>query len=269
MARLRLTPWSPADRAAARRRRHRAGLSLLLASIVLLQACQPPQHSTDMRDDKRDHSPRNGERDATGPDATAETPANKAAAMTLVRKGERDATGSGTHGARLANEVAAIALMRAGNYDAAARALEIAAVPEPDNARLHYLHGLALLAVNKCGQAAVALDRAVRLAPGDTDIAEAWIRTRSSCAPGERQAPLALAAELFTALPDAPQAEAYAMALAADGQFERAIQLQRRAAARLDRDYSNELLRRYTDELPATRPWPDDAAVYTMPPTAQ
>ncbi len=162
-------------------------------------------------------------------------------------------------------ELLAGALMRLGDYASAAPLYADLAASDPESARLQYLHGLALLATGDCAAAAVPLDRARRLSPGSAEAAEAWIRTTSSCAPADRRATVALAAELFSALPEAPFAEAYAMALASNGQFDRAVQLQQRVAANTGNSYSNDLLERFRNGKTAERPWPDNAPAFHPP----
>ncbi|MDH3588912.1 MAG: hypothetical protein OEQ74_05875 [Gammaproteobacteria bacterium] len=131
---------------------------------------------------------------------------------------------------------------------------------ESEQAQVHYRQGLMLLASGDCARAATSLDLAIQLSPGNIAIAEAWIRNDSSCRAQRNQQVLAVAAELFTAIPDAAYAEAYAMALAANGQFDRAIQLQERVVANADSVYSRDLLQRFRNREMAEEPWPADTA---------
>jgi tetratricopeptide (TPR) repeat protein len=164
------------------------------------------------------------------------------------------------------------ALMRLGRYDEAAQTYG-AVVPPPEAAALiGYRHGLAELAAGRCAAAARLFDEALASRPDSGELIQAVARTDASCdgvEPARRARALELAGQLFAARRDAAHATTLAMALAATGDFDRAVDLQEQllASARASGepariDWHEQLLVRYRGGRAADRAWPAGDAVF-------
>jgi tetratricopeptide (TPR) repeat protein len=162
-------------------------------------------------------------------------------------------------------------LMRLGRYGEAAEAYD-SVVPPPDQVVIFsYRAGLAALAAGDCPRAMDQLERALAAQPGSGEVMQALARAYSSC-PDVEPEQLALAADyaaiIYRARPDFDHAEALAMAAAANGRWQQALQIQSRLAevagegdgprARRARD----LLEAYRQRRTAAEAWSPDHAVY-------
>lgn len=123
-----------------------------------------------------------------------------------------------------------------GEAAAALPHLRAAIALAPDDADAHYQFGLAERALGRPESAVAAWRRATTLAPGwvAPAIDLAWqLATRSSATAGDRRDAVALAtrAVTLTARGDAAVLDVLAVALAADGQFDRAVTIADEALA--------------------------------------
>lgn len=163
------------------------------------------------------------------------------------------------------------ALMREGRYVEAAAAYD-SVTPPPDQAAIFaYRAGLAALAAGDCPRALGRLEDALAAQPGSGEVMQALARGYASC-PGMEPDRLELAAEyaatIYRARPDYDHAEALAMAAAANGRWQQALQIQNRLVqvagegdgprARRARN----LLEAYRQRRPATEAWPPEHRVY-------
>lgn len=128
-----------------------------------------------------------------------------------------------------------------------------------------YRQGLSHLSAGRCRKALVPLSSAYLANQGNAAAAEALVRAQSVCG-DDMSSALALATELFQALPEPQFAETLAMALAASGDFDRAVALQRRVVRNEPgRDFGQHLLLRFESCLPADSAWPPNDPVYRVP----
>lgn len=125
------------------------------------------------------------------------------------------------------------ALMRVGRYQEAAEQYAQTHQAGSDPTLFLYREGLAYLAANKCARAAEPLERALQANPGSGEVLEALARTYSTCAEvssGNRQRGLELARRLYEAVPDSQRAQTMAMACAANGLSQEAVEYQTQSA---------------------------------------
>lgn len=167
------------------------------------------------------------------------------------------------------------AYMRARNFSAATeqyrQLLQIA--PQDDMARLRVV--AAQSQAGRCGEALAEVNGALRSRPKDGDLLQVFVRLASSCPaarPAERQMALDYAKSLYQQRPDAAHAEAYAMAIAANGKPAEAVDYQAQvifeavkakddaAAAR-----GRTLLARFESGQAAITPWPANHPLLTPP----
>ncbi|MBT8143636.1 MAG: tetratricopeptide repeat protein [Gammaproteobacteria bacterium] len=167
-----------------------------------------------------------------------------------------------------ARELLADALMRLQRYDEAAEHYLRIVEGEP-TARSYYLLGLARIASGDCKSAAAPLSQAYAADRTSAEAAAALIRVDSSCGNAtsrQKQQALQLAQQLYQAIPEPEFAETLAMALAANGRFDDATSLQQSVVQVADNSYSNELLTLFRQHKPALQAWPQDAAIFSVPP---
>lgn len=164
------------------------------------------------------------------------------------------------------------ALMRLDRYGEAAAVYASADVPGDRSAYFAYREALARLAAGDCPRAIPILERANAALPGSGEILQALARSYAAC-PGidlERVARSErLAQQLYEARPDFDHAETMAMAAAANGHWQRAVDLQTRLlrAATDSGDVAVErqarvLLEDYRARRPAATPWPAVHPIY-------
>jgi tetratricopeptide (TPR) repeat protein len=125
-------------------------------------------------------------------------------------------------------------LLRLGRAAEALPHLEVLTAEKSATAVRFYWLGLAHLAMGNCAGAAAALDAAHARDANSGEVIAARVRVHSSCAPLDgpaRARLLAQAQRLYQARPDAGDAETLAMALAAAGEFDKALRYQQQALA--------------------------------------
>jgi len=164
------------------------------------------------------------------------------------------------------------ALMRLDRYDEAALAYASADVPGDQRAYFAYREALARLAAGDCSRAIPILERARMELPGSGEILQALARSYAAC-PGIDQDHVAmserLAQQLYEARPDFDHTETLAMAAAANGHWQRAVDLQTRllrAATDIGdpavEQHARALLEDYRSRRRAVMPWPVSHPVY-------
>lgn len=158
-------------------------------------------------------------------------------------------------------------LMRSGDFATAVARLASVVDRAPGFLQARYLLALAHEAMGDRAAARRTLVQAHEVAPDRVDIALALVRMTSTSGDAtiaERRETLALARTLFRQQRDAERAEALAMALAADGQFDAAIPLQEALIETIQQQagdaevlaFLEENLERYRNREPAVNPWP-------------
>jgi tetratricopeptide (TPR) repeat protein len=163
-------------------------------------------------------------------------------------------------------------LMRRGEYDAAAEHYAQIAHQLPNSVEVQYLLGLAWLAAGHCEWSQQVLARALAIAPGDGQVMTALARTYSTCegvTDEQRKQALDAATAMYERAPDGVTAETLAMASAANGQFEDAVDLQAQAmfeaikrGEQSEVEWLKQNMSRYEAGQPATAAWPPAAEVY-------
>ena len=163
-------------------------------------------------------------------------------------------------------------LMRQGEFDAAGEHYAQIAHQLPDNVEVQYLLGMAWLAAGQCGWSHQVLDRALSMQPGDGQVMVALARAYSICDDAtaeQREQALVAATAMYERAPGGDSAETLAMAAAANGHFEDAVDLQAQAMFEaLRRGDENALawlrenMGRYEAGQPASAAWPRTAEVY-------
>lgn len=166
------------------------------------------------------------------------------------------------------------ALMRMGDSAGAIAQYERASQGLPHSVPLLYRLGLAQVAAGRCDTASDTLRRASEQNPSYGPVVEALVRNAATCsAAGERDRLQALedGRWLYQQLPNAAHAEALAMAFAANGMWDEALETQRAAMqsvegeAGYERRFMQLNLERYRQRRPAAGAWPDDARVFYPP----
>ena len=163
-------------------------------------------------------------------------------------------------------------LMRRGDYLGAADHYAIVAQQLPRNVEVAYLLGVAWIAGNQCEWAHKSLRRAVSLQPGDGQVLTALARAYSTCSvvtDEQRTEALQAAQAMYERSPDGATAETLAMAAAANGQYEDAVDLQTQAIFEaLKRGDQTEIswlqqnMTRYREQQPAVQPWPPESEIF-------
>ncbi len=163
-------------------------------------------------------------------------------------------------------------LMRSGEYELAGEHYAQVAHQLPGSVDVMYLLGMAWLAAGECQWANPVLLRAAGMAPADRQIMTALTRAYSTCpeaTPEERGKALAAARALYDVQPDMDTSETLAMASAANGEFEEAVDAQAQAIFEALKNgaedrltWLQENMQRYQAQQPATAPWSAGAEVY-------
>lgn len=123
-------------------------------------------------------------------------------------------------------------LMRLGDYDAAIRQYAEAIEMQPRDLRARYSQSVALVLADRCAQAMTVISEAVELNPRVALMLNARARIYATCpsaTDAQRQQALEDATLLYEERPDRTHSETLAMALAANGRFEEAMDLQGQA----------------------------------------
>jgi len=164
------------------------------------------------------------------------------------------------------------AQMRAGEYAQAGDNYAQIAHQLPGSVEVMYLLGVAWLAAGECQWADPVLLRAIKMAPEDRQIATALARAYSTCPQAtedQKKQALTVARAMYDQHPDMDSCETLAMAAAANGQFEEAVDAQTQAifeALKTEtRDrlpWMQDNMKRYQDGQVAQAPWSVDAEVY-------
>lgn len=156
-------------------------------------------------------------------------------------------------------------LMRLGDYDAAVRQYAEASSMRPDRLDLRYAHAVSLTMAGRCGAAISVIDDAVNINAKVALILNARARIFATC-PAASEAQRAIALEdsirLYDERPDADHSETVAMAMAANGRFDEAMEFQGQAIFEAikagDMDSQESLranMQRYEAMLSADKPW--------------
>jgi tetratricopeptide (TPR) repeat protein len=142
----------------------------------------------------------------------------------------------------------------------------------PKSVEVRYLLGMAWLAAGECQWAHPVLYQAVAMAPGDRQALTALARAYSTCPDAtqeQRRQALDTARSMYEKEPGLDTSETLAMASAANGQFEDAVDFQSQAmfeALKLDLKarltWMQENMQRYQDGQLAASPWSPEAEVY-------
>jgi tetratricopeptide (TPR) repeat protein len=164
------------------------------------------------------------------------------------------------------------AQMRAGEYELAGDNYAQIAHQLPGAVDVMYLLGVAWLAAGECQWADPVLFRAVKMAPEDRQISTALVRAYSTCPQStedQRKQALTVARGMYDQHPDMETCETLAMASAANGEFEEAVDAQAQAifealkAGNQDQlTWMQGNMQRYQAGQPAEKPWSADADVY-------
>ena len=163
-------------------------------------------------------------------------------------------------------------LMRVGRFQEAATHYAQAHRPGSEPTLFLYREGLAYLAAGQCIRAAGPLEKALAGNPSSGEVLEALSRTYATCigtSPADRKRALELAKRLYEAVPDAQRAETMAMACAANGLHQEAVEYQTQSAFEAlkqgtleQRPNITENLERYRAGETAKRAWPPGDAVF-------
>lgn len=142
----------------------------------------------------------------------------------------------------------------------------------PKSAEVRYLLGMAWLAAGECQWAHPVLFQAVAMNPGDRQALTALTRAYSTCPDAtdeNRQQALETARSMYDKDPGLDTSETLAMASAANGLFEEAVDSQSQAlfeALKLDLKarlpWLQDNMQRYRDQQGAVAPWSTEADVY-------
>lgn len=169
-------------------------------------------------------------------------------------------------------------LMRRGAYLEAGDHYSRVAQLLPGSVDARYLLGLAWLAAEKCEWAQQALSGALALQPEDKEIVTAIVRAYSTCssaAQEQRERALVAAKALYDDSPGKDTAETLAMAFAANGLFEDAVDLQTQAifealkqGDETEVTWLQQNMTRYQAGEMAALPWRPDAEIYRLKDTA-
>lgn len=163
------------------------------------------------------------------------------------------------------------ALMREGRYQDALAAYTMVTPPPDQLAIFTYRAGLAALAAGDCERALVEFERAMRAQTGSGEVMQALARAYSSCPEVDKEH-LRMAADyastIYRARPDYDHAEALAMAAAANGRWQQAVEIQTRLVAAAGDDggpiarHAAALLRAYQQRQRASNAWAPEHLVY-------
>ncbi len=169
-------------------------------------------------------------------------------------------------------------LMRQGEFGEASEHYSQIIRQLPEETEVQYLLGLAWLADGQCDLAQQSLLRALKLSKGEGDILVALARAYSTCPAAtaeQRQQALDAAEARYGKSPGLNEAETLAMACAANGRFEDAVDFQTQAifealkegdTTRAEWHKANLAL--YENQQPATVPWPLNDPIYQPRPLA-
>ncbi len=164
-------------------------------------------------------------------------------------------------------------LMRTGNYEEASKHYTKIIAVSPDDTLTRYRGAIAMLVVGRCEDAADQLEQALEAMPGQYPIASALVRAYAVCATipvSDKELPLQLASRMMQQSRRLDSAESVAMLLAATGQFEDAVALQKQLIGQVEAgrsaagwlDFLNENLRHYENDEAAVHPFaPNDPAL--------
>ena len=162
--------------------------------------------------------------------------------------------------------------MRAGEYGQAGENYAQIAHQLPGSVEVMYLLGVAWLAAGECQWADPVLLRAIKMAPEDRQIATALARAYATCPSAtedQKKQALTVARGMYDLHPDMETCETLAMASAANGEFEEAVDSQTQAifealktGAKDQLPWMQENMKRYQAGQPAEAPWNADAEVY-------
>ena len=168
------------------------------------------------------------------------------------------------------------ALMLDSQYDEAAYIYSelggLEREPQSQDPDPYYYAGIALSAAGRCGESMALLTLAFSRNPPDPLRLEALARNTATCdeaTPEQIGDAVAMAEALYLSFPSQQASETFAMAMAADGQFDDAVDLQGQAIFEALRDGTlganpqlRENMQRYSSGERATRPWPAGHSIY-------
>jgi len=163
-------------------------------------------------------------------------------------------------------------LMRQKNYQEAGEHYARVVSQLPENVEVMYLLGMAWLAADQCQWAHPVLLRAASRAPGDGQVLNALARAYAICSDAtdeQRQQSLQTARAIYEREPGVQSAETLAMASAANGNYDDAVDFQAQAMfevlkqeAQEPLEWMRETMARYQEGQPAVQAWPSDAPVF-------
>lgn len=158
-------------------------------------------------------------------------------------------------------------LMRLGEFEAAAMQYSKALELQSENASAHYGHAVALALSGACYEAMQTIERAVQANPRVALTLNARARLFATCpraSEAERRLALEDALVLYDQRPNGEHAETVAMALAANGRFEEAMDYQGQAIFEAiksgdlaSQQSMRENMQRYEAKSVASAAWPD------------
>ncbi len=191
-------------------------------------------------------------------------------AIAAYAAAEKNRPGYGAAQLGLAN-----ALMRERRYAESAKKYAALAADDEQNGELKFWLGMASLAAGRCEEAERALLAAFELAPGSGQLIHALSRLYSTCPDADetrRKNALVYSEMMYSQDPGLDTAETFAMALAANGMYSDAEELQAQAlfeAAKLQDPVAaaqlKQNLQRYQQEKAADVAWPAGHPVFEPP----
>lgn len=156
-------------------------------------------------------------------------------------------------------------LMRLNDFQAAAKQYSEALQRQPEDFNARYGHAVALAASGRCSEAVTTIERGVKANPRVALTLDARARLYATCPSAsetERRLALDDALVLYDQRPDGGFAETVAMAMAANGRYEEAMDYQGQAIFEAIRsgDQASQAdlrtnMRRFEAGLPAAAPW--------------
>lgn len=167
------------------------------------------------------------------------------------------------------------AYMRRKSYPAAAEQYRALAAASPDDAAAWSRLAAAESAAGRCANALATVKEALTARAQDGNLQQVFVRLASTCpgvAAAERANALRVAEALHRQLPDGDHAEAYALALAANGKPREAVEYQAaslfEAAKRNDKAAAargQAYMKLFESGRGATMPWPQGHPLYAPP----
>ncbi|HVF35199.1 MAG TPA: tetratricopeptide repeat protein [Candidatus Saccharimonadia bacterium] len=167
------------------------------------------------------------------------------------------------------------AYMRAKRYPAAAEQYRALVAASPGDSGAWSRLAAAESAAGRCSNALASVNSALARRAQDGNLQQVFVRLASTCsgaAPTDRTRAIEVAKRLYAQLPGADHAEAYALALAANGKAKEAVEYQAQAlfeaARRNDQAAATRgqtYMKLFEAGRAATQPWPQGHPLYVPP----